>query len=284
MQLKKITFVFALSAGISQAATLPNLGGLLGGGSGLGGTLGGIGNVGGIDIGAISGILGGNSGGLEDLVFNAAYMYASSDPRYSLALKALGINSAADLKKFLKGEGDGSNFQDVFTHLVAQYAQNNPQFQQWFAQNGVTDEISLETFMKGRGKKYQSTYNKMALSAARSNPNYQEWLTQLGISDVSDIQDLLNGSGGLGGQDLMATLKNLAAQYILSNPQYAQYIPLLKLIGIDLGDIGTPTDGGEIVIDDPTDPPDLGAFSGLSVKEIKSIRAAQTPKKKPIKK
>jgi hypothetical protein len=249
-------------------------------GSGSSGNLGNIGGIG--DIGSVL-----NGGSFEDIIFNAAYMYASNDPKYAVVLQALNIHSGADLKKFLMGDKNGSNAQDIVNHLSFEYAKDNPAFADWLTKVGVKDEPSLKAFRNGKGAKYKSTLDKMALVQARSDNNYQQWLDQFGIENVSDLQGLLSGNNS---GDLLQKLWPMAKQMIEQKyPQYAQYIPLIEsLLGLS-----SDTSGDEVVIDDPTvdednpptddfeevDPPVIeGAYAGIPAKEIKVIQKAKVRK------
>jgi len=305
--IKSFAVVLAMSSGFTAraqgfdwASLLGNLnGGNLGGGAN-GGQLDGIGNIGDLlgggggqlgDIGSIGDLLqGGDSSALMDLAFDAAYMYASSDPQYAGILMVLGINSGDDLQAFLMN--DEQNFNDIISHLALSYASENPEFGNWFSQIGVTDIASANKYMKNG--KYKTTVHKMALAQARGDENYSEWLSQLGINDLSDLQGLLNGDGG----DIFANLMPLVEQYVNTNyPEYAQFLPIIQqLLGGMGGNGEDPSINLPVEQDDPSIdlpvidegeeevvPPEVvGAFRGLPISEVKAIQKARTPaKKKP---
>lgn len=243
--------------------------------------------LGGIDVGSIGDLLngGGDQDAMMDLVFDAAYLYASSNPEYAVILAALNIHSGDDLQEFLMN--DNQNFEDIIAHLALNYANDNPQFSQWFNQVGVTDHASLKKYMKNG--KHKDTVNKMALVQARKDDNYSEWLDQLGIEDISDIQELLNGEGG---GNVLEKLWPLLEQYVQTNyPEYAQFLPIVK----DLLGIGGTEETPEEEVDDPSIdlpveeedevvPPEvIGAFRGLPLSEVQEIQAARSVKKKPSK-
>lgn len=309
--IKSFAFVLAMSTGFSARAQGFDWGSLLGnlnggnlGGGANGGQLDGIGNIGDLlgggggqlgDIGSIGDLLnGGDSSALMDLAFDAAYMYASSDPQYAGILMILGINSGDDLQAFLMN--DEQNMNDIVSHLALSYASENPQFANWFSQIGVTDIASANKYMKNG--KYKKTVHQMALAQARSDDNYSEWLSQLGINDLSDLQGLLNGDGG----DIFANLMPLVEQYVNANyPEYAQFLPIIQQLLGGMGNgqdpsINLPVIDEEEEVDDPSIdlpvidegedevvPPEVvGAFRGLPVSEVKEIQKARAPaKKKP---
>ncbi|MEZ4815984.1 MAG: hypothetical protein R3A80_12410 [Bdellovibrionota bacterium] len=288
---KSFAFVLALSSGFEARAQSFDWGSLLGNLNGTDlGNIGDIGSIGGGqfgDIGSITDLLNGSgdSNAVMSLAFNAAYMYASKDPRYAVILQALNVHSGSDLQNLLMN--DDQNFQDIIAHLALAYASENPQFSQWFSQVGVTDQASLVNFM-GKSK-YKTTVHKMALVQARGDNNYSQWLDQLGIQDVSDIQALLNGEGN---GDIFQSLWPLLEQYVQTNyPEYAQFLPLVQqLLGMDSGNdasINLPVEQDDPSIDLPVEddeivPPEvLGSFRGLPLSEVKAV---QDGKKKTVKK
>ncbi len=239
--LKVIALSLALTLS-AHAASLPNLGGLLGGLFGGGGT---------------------GTSSIQTLLLNAGLTYAKSDPRFAVVLTALGINNAQDLQNFLQGDSNGNNFKDIIVHAAFQYAQSNPKFSDWLSKVGVTDEPSLRAFLNGKGSKYKDTIFQMALAYAKSNPKYAAWLDQLEISNISDITDILNG--GLQGSNI----QSLILSYLKSNPKYAQYASILSLL---LGqDALSSTNISDMF---------LGAYDGLPVSEIKLIQKTKKTKAK----
>lgn len=242
-----LSLCFSVSA---HAASLPNLGGLLGGFLGNGGT---------------------STSQIQTLVLNAGLTYAMSDPRFAPVLAALGINNAQDLQNFLQGDSNGNNFQDIIVHAAFQYAQSHSKYSTWLAQMGVVDEPSLNAFLDGKGAKYENLIFSLALQYAQSNPKYSEWLDELEIDSVADIQDIANGD--LQGTNLQDLLVAVGTQYVMSNPKYSKYMAIITLL---LGNGSLPSMGGG------ANPLDmfLGAYEGLPVSEIKTIQKAKKMKAK----
>ena len=204
-----------------------------------------------------------------DLALALAIGYAKTDPRYAPILTALGINTPQDLRNFLKGGTDGSNFRNILARLAFLQGQSNPQVRDWLAKLGITNEQQLRDFLKnnGQGASFE-TILSLALAQAQSNPKYTTWLSRLGIRDVQDFRNLLRGtqSGNLQSLILMVGL-----HYVESNPKYAQYAPMIRAalvaLGLSQGDDGTGNDGSS---DD--DIIDLGVYKGMTVGEVKAVR------------
>ena len=206
------------------------------------------------------------SSGVENFLLSLGIFYAKSNPQIGPILTALGINTPADLKKFLSGEQSGSNVQDIVTNAAIQYVYSNPKYSALFQQLGVTDFASLKALLSSGNGANANLLLNLAFNYMSSNPNYQSWLSQLGISDVSDLQAVLGGTGE--GTDLKAVILQLAMLYVQANPQYAPYVAILSML------LNNESGGDVINIANPF----LGSFEGLSNSEISRIQKAKKAK------
>lgn len=204
-----------------------------------------------------------------DLGLNIAITYAKMDPKYNTILTALGINSAADVRGFLQGNKDGTNFRNIIAQLAFSKAQSDPKVKAAFSKLGITDITSLRNFIKNQSGSsgFEQVLN-IALQQAISNPKYAVWLDRLNINDVQDLRNLLKGgkSGNL--QSLVLTI---GLNYVASNPKFEKYQPLIQAAMMTLG-LSQGSDGtGNVGSDD--DIIDLGSFAGMTVGETRLVRS-----------
>jgi ribosomal protein L12E/L44/L45/RPP1/RPP2 len=206
---------------------------------------------------------------MEDLFLNIGIIYGKSDPKVASVLNALGINTAQDLRKFLKGDLNGSNFKDILSHLAFQYALKNPKAASFLKKLGVTDEASLNKFLQGlKDGSIKDTILQMALDSALSNPKYANWLAVMGITDIEDLKDIL--SGGVDGTNLNGILLMVAMNYFASNPKYEQYAPIV--LAIIMTYFSNPSSDLSSV--------SLGVLDGLPSTEVKAVVKGRTAKTK----
>src|SRR5262245_32934395 len=74
---------------------------------------------------------------IEDLALNVAVIYAQTDPKYAPILAALGIRNADDVKKLIRGDVSGLNFNSVLAYLVTKYAAKDKNVASWLNKIGV---------------------------------------------------------------------------------------------------------------------------------------------------
>lgn len=238
-----------------------------------------------LNFGGLLGSLfsGNGTGNIQNLVINAGLIYAKADPRVGVILSALNINSADDVKNFLNGDRNGQNFKDILAYLAFQYGQENPEFTQWFDTVGVENPEDLLRFINGDGGDIQTTIFQMALAYAENNPQYQEWLDRLEIYGIDDISMILNGD--LDSSNLQDLLISIGTSYLGQNSQYSQYLGYLNIV---LGLIGGNNNDDVVsILPIKEDMPNnlfLGAFDGMSVSQIKAIKASTQTQKATKKK
>lgn len=201
------------------------------------------------------------SSSMENFLLNLGIFYSKTNPQVAPYLTALGINNGNDLKRLIRGDLNGSNFQDIITSAALQYVYKDPKYQGLFQQLGVTDFASLKALLTSGNSANTDLLLNIAFNYMSSNPEYQLWMSQLGINDASDLRGLIFGTGQ--STDLKAILLNFAMIYAQSNPKYAPYIFLISAL---LGNDTTPVDISN---------PFLGAYDGLSPTEIKRVQGAK---------
>ncbi len=219
---------------------------------------------------------GSNTGGgvdagntIIDLGLNFAIIYAKQDPRYSTILVALGINSAQDVRNFIQGNQNGTNFGNIISRLAFAAALRNNQGREILNRLGITNELQLREFINAQNGGFDfETLLSLALTQASSDSKYSRWLSAMGINDVQDIRNLLQGGKGGNIQSLIVTV----GLYLVSNnPKLEKYVPYIQAammtLGLTQGMDGTGMNGGS---DD--DIINLGAFNGMTVGETKAIQ------------
>jgi len=206
---------------------------------------------------------------LLDLGINFAIIYAKSDPRYSTVLTALGINNAQDVRNFLQGNQNGTNFGNIISRLAFAAALQNQQGRDILNNLGITNERQLRDFInRQQGGLQWETLLSLALSRANSDSKYTRWLEKAGIQDVQDIRNLLQG-GQQG--NIMSLVVTIGLHIVRNDPKLSKYAPYIDMammtLGLYQGADGTGSNGGS---DD--DIINLGAFNGMTVGETKAVQ------------
>jgi len=132
---------------------------------------------------------------IENLALNIAVIYAQTDPKFAPILMALNIKNGDDLKRLIRGDTSGINFNSAISYFVIQYANKNPSVQAWLEKLGVSSPEQLVALLMNPDGSFadKNVIFNLAFAYASQNPKYAPWLAALGVTSGGDIAKIFEG-------------------------------------------------------------------------------------------